>query len=396
MNVAVGARSDTGRVRRGNEDALLVEEPLFAVADGMGGHIAGDIASATAVDVIAQGARDARPQDPEALGTLVRNANSAIWQKAQGDPNLRGMGTTCTLLMIADDRAHLAHVGDSRAYLLRDQELVQVTEDHTLVGRMVREGRLSPEEADHHPQRSIITRALGVDSDIQVDLISRDVAEGDRIVLSSDGLTSMIAVDRIAEVLRDEADPQRAADRLVELANEAGGDDNITVVVVDVGKGASIASPPLGAPARTDTDPGQHLDEPPSDMTAARARPRTRRRMVTALVVVLAAVAGAVLAGRYAISNSWFVGVNGDGDVTIYRGIPEEIAGASFKTAEEVTDIDADELPESYRGDVEDGRKVASRQDAEQYVANLASRIEEIEQATEQRRTPDNADKDRS
>src|SRR5688500_16966983 len=167
MKLVVAAKTEVGRVRQGNEDSYLVKEPLFAVAEGMGGHIAGDVASATAVDLIAERAEESMPRNTAELASIVRGANTAIWEKAQNDPALRGMGTTCTLALLDDREIHIAHVGDSRAYLYRGQELSQVTEDHTLVSRMVREGRLKPEEAERHPQRSIITRALGVDADVE-------------------------------------------------------------------------------------------------------------------------------------------------------------------------------------------------------------------------------------
>ncbi|HYO60797.1 MAG TPA: Stp1/IreP family PP2C-type Ser/Thr phosphatase, partial [Actinomycetota bacterium] len=232
MNVAVGAQTDVGRVRKGNEDSYLLEAPIYAVADGMGGHIAGDVASATAVSVIADGIDGGKPREGTALADLVSRANDAIWDKARSDPSLRGMGTTCTLLMIEGDVAHIAHVGDSRAYLLRDGMFRQLTEDHTLVERMVREGRLSAEEAANHPQRSIITRALGVDANVQVDVLEEELSEGDRILLTSDGLTSMVEPEEIGRVLEAEEDPQAAADRLVEMANDAGGEDNVTVLVL--------------------------------------------------------------------------------------------------------------------------------------------------------------------
>jgi serine/threonine protein phosphatase PrpC len=172
MRIAVGAKTDIGLVREGNEDSYLVDDPLFAVADGMGGHLAGDVASSTAIDVISRRARETDLRDEEGLRAVVREANAAIWKRSQGDSALRGMGTTCTLLSLGNSQARLAHVGDSRAYLLRDGELSQLTEDHTLVGRMVREGRLTAEEAQNHPQRSIITRALGVDSEVDVDRVT--------------------------------------------------------------------------------------------------------------------------------------------------------------------------------------------------------------------------------
>jgi protein phosphatase len=378
MNVRVGVRSDVGKVREGNEDSYFVEAPLFAVADGMGGHVAGDVASATAVDVIKERAADVSLDQPETLSTLLRQANRAIFQKARSDATLKGMGTTCTLVLIEGDKAEFAHVGDSRAYLFRDGELTQLTEDHTLVDRMVREGRLRREEAQHHPQRSIITRALGVDADVEVDLKPLELSVGDRIVLNSDGLTSMIDDDRLREALASESDPQGAADRLVDLANEAGGEDNITVVVIDITDDPAAAveqpardeaSAPSSA-AREDTEPG---------MAHASASP-WRKRFVVALVVLLVLAGGGYAAARYFIHNSWFVGANDAGFVAVYRGIPDEIAGLELKTEEETTEVAIADLPESTRANVEEGIKVDSEEEAQSTVTNLETLAEEFRQ----------------
>jgi protein phosphatase len=379
VNVAVGVQTDVGRVRQGNEDSYLLEEPIYAVADGMGGHIAGDVASATAVDVISEGIRSEHPRDGSALADLVTSANEAIWEKARSDPALRGMGTTCTILMIDGEVAHIAHVGDSRAYLLRDGSFRQLTEDHTLVERMVREGRLSAEEAANHPQRSVITRALGVDPHVQVDVLEEELSEGDRILLTSDGLTAMVDAAEIAGVLGREEDPQAAADRLVELANAAGGEDNVTVLVLHVEEDGSPAPPPP-APARQETRPGAALqvDAPVS------APPRRWVRPVVWGVVILVVLAvAATVTVRWVLSNSWYVGIGSGGAVTIYQGIPEEIAGRSFSDVERTTDITEDDLPESFKDDLEEGKKVESLEEAELYVSNIEERIREIEESTE-------------
>lgn len=383
MNVAVGVQTDVGRVRKGNEDSYLLEPPIYAVADGMGGHIAGDVASATAVSVISEGIDSERPEDGAALAGLVTRANEAIWEKARSDPALRGMGTTCTLLMIDGDVAHFAHVGDSRAYLLRDGSFRQVTEDHTLVERMVREGRLSAEEAANHPQRSIITRALGVDSNVQVDVLEERLAEGDRILLTSDGLTGMVEPEEIARVLDAEEDPQAAAERLVEMANDAGGEDNVTVLVLHVGKDREDGSPapPPPAPARHDTRPGAHSE-------TGTARNRWVRPLVKTLVVLVVLAVAAFGTIRWVVANSWFVRLSEDGVVTIYQGIPEDIAGMSFRDVHEESGIDDEEVPESYRDDLEDGKKFDSAEDAQAYVAAIEERIREIEESTEQQEEP--------
>jgi serine/threonine protein phosphatase PrpC len=379
VNVAVGVQTDVGRVRQGNEDSYLLEEPVYAVADGMGGHIAGDVASATAVEVISDALREEHPEDGSALADLVNRANTAIWEKARSDPSLRGMGTTCTLLMIDGAVAHIAHVGDSRAYLWRDGSFRQLTEDHTLVERMVREGRLSAEEAANHPQRSVITRALGVDARVQVDVLEEELSEGDRILLTSDGLTSMVDPAEIADVLLHEEDPQAAADRLVEMANAAGGEDNVTVLVLHVEEDGSPAPPPP-APARRDTRPGaaREVDGP------ATAPPRRWvRPTVWGLAILVVLAVAATVTARWVLSNSWYVGIASDGVVTIYQGIPEEIAGRSFADVERATDITEDELPESFRDDLLEGKKVESLEEAELYVSNIAERIREIEESTE-------------
>ena len=400
MNVAVGVQTDVGRVRKGNEDSYLLEAPVYAVADGMGGHIAGDVASATAVSVISDGIAAQPPQDGSALADLVGRANDAIWDKARSDPSLRGMGTTCTLLMIDGDVAHIAHVGDSRAYLLRDGTIRQLTEDHTLVERMVREGRLSAQEAANHPQRSVITRALGVDAQVQVDVMEEQLAEGDRILLTSDGLTSMVEPEDIAAALDQEEDPQAAAARLVDMANEAGGEDNVTVLVLHVRNDGpprrdataqqdGPPAPPPPAPAREDTRTGALAgqDAPPP------------RRWVRPLIWTVAVVAVLGSAGfvtvRWVLSNSWFVGLSDDGVVTIYQGIPEEIAGASFADVEEETGIAEADIPESFRDDIEENKKFESLEEAQTYVANVEDRIEEIEEATEQEKRPDRRRRDK-
>jgi protein phosphatase len=385
MRAEVGARSDVGQVREGNEDSFLIRDPVFVVADGMGGHIAGDVASRLAVETIERELTEV-PSNPEALAKLIRDANGAIWNKAQSDTSLRGMGTTCTLVFLDGTTAHLAHVGDSRAYLFRDGELSQLTEDHTLVGRMVKEGRLKPEEAEHHPQRSIITRALGVDEDVDVDLLSIEVKEGDRLLICSDGLTGMVGKQEIARVLATESQPQGAADRLVELANQAGGEDNITVLILDIKEGdaparsagaASVteAPPPAPPPVREPTDPRSAPEEP----AGHRSRGRGLRVLLTTILVIALLAGGGYAAARYFLSNSWFVGVNEDNVVTIYKGIPEEIAGLSFREEEEATDIQLASLPSFIRDNLQNGIKTETLVEAEQKVTDIRQLAKDAE-----------------
>lgn len=366
MNVRVGARTDVGQIRSGNEDTYLSAMPLFAVADGMGGHLAGEVASATAVDaIVAAAGHTSSPSESELRDYMVE-ANRAVWDKAQDDQDLRGMGTTCTLISMDGDQVHLAHVGDSRAYLYRRGELSQLTEDHTLVERMVREGRLKPEEAQHHPQRSIITRALGVDARVEVDAQTQAVQPGDRLLLCSDGLTSMIDDAAIKETLQAVADPQAAADQLVDLANAAGGEDNITVVVIDIESDTGDAARSVAASEKTKAEGSPEESASPK-----------RRPWIAILLLML--LLGAGWAGyRYAVTTvMWFVGVE-DGAVTIFHGFPEDVGFLSYRDPAETTGLAVDDLPEFVRADVVEGYKVESLEAAREYVANLEERAGEF------------------
>ncbi|MGH9224783.1 MAG: Stp1/IreP family PP2C-type Ser/Thr phosphatase, partial [Acidimicrobiales bacterium] len=244
------AATDVGRVRRMNEDRYLVGEGIYAVADGVGGHQAGEVAAQTAVEALAEHFTDRTPQG---LVDAVLAANSAVWELAQENSERRGMGTTLISVALVehedDEHLAIANVGDSRAYLFQRGDLLQVSEDHSLVEELVREGQLTPAEAQVHPQRSIITRALGMEPEIEVDVWTLTPYAGDRILLCSDGLTNEIGVDRMAATLRQLLDPQEAARDLVRQARAHGGNDNITVVVVDVvedGGRAEEASKQLG------------------------------------------------------------------------------------------------------------------------------------------------------
>ncbi|MDP9341064.1 MAG: Stp1/IreP family PP2C-type Ser/Thr phosphatase [Actinomycetota bacterium] len=239
MRIRVGAATDVGRARERNEDSLLAAPPLYAVADGMGGHRGGNVASALALQVLSR----VGDGSWDRLADQVKEANRAILERAQGDRSLSGMGTTLTAAFMEGDVIHLAHVGDSRAYLLRDGELHRLTEDHTLVHRMAMEGRITEAEEETHPQRSILIRALGVEEPVEVDEVPVHALAGDRILLCSDGLHSMVPEEDIRRTLEAASDAQEAADHLVELANRAGGLDNITVVVLEFepGEGVDLA-----------------------------------------------------------------------------------------------------------------------------------------------------------
>jgi serine/threonine protein phosphatase PrpC len=240
MRLSSFAGTDVGRTRSGNEDSYFCGRTVFAVADGLGGHQGGEVASAAAVAPLAalDGREFADPAEAaEALAAAIREANAAIIDQAAGDPGLWGMGTTVTAATLAGDRhLQLAHVGDSRAYLLRDGSLDQLTTDHTVVGELVRRGRLTADQAAIHPERSILTRAVGLDPRIPVDTPDPlELAQGDQVLLCSDGLTETVPDPRIAELLTTGPDGDAACRALIDAANDAGGPDNITVVLIRAG-----------------------------------------------------------------------------------------------------------------------------------------------------------------
>jgi protein phosphatase len=262
--IAVGrtaGMSDTGRKRRQNEDAFVCEPPLFAIADGMGGAQAGEVASRLAAAVFEEGADAIRGE--EGVATVVRAANARIFERAVHDPAVAGMGTTATVAVV-DERAAtvtFAHVGDSRAYLYRNRVLEQLTTDHSLVGELVRSGRLTEDEAAVHPHRSVITRALGTDAEVEVDTLTLEVAPGDLVLLCSDGLSAMVRDEEIVRVLEStDGAPRAAAEALVSAANEAGGEDNVTVVLFE------LVSEPAPSPEATDA-PDTSSDAEPDEVT---------------------------------------------------------------------------------------------------------------------------------
>jgi len=242
--------TNPGRKRRRNEDAFVCEPPLFAVADGMGGAQAGEVASAIAAaalsGVFSDGETVAAPETEERVGSLIREANRRVHDRAEHDPSFSGMGTTMTVALVgSDDLVAIGHVGDSRAYLIRAGELEQLTDDHSLVAELVRRGELSPEEAEVHPQRSVITRALGTDPDVEVDVFSVPAQPGDIFLLCSDGLSTMVDSDTISQIVdRNRGDLESATRALIRAANDEGGEDNITAVLFEF----SLIAPANGGP----------------------------------------------------------------------------------------------------------------------------------------------------
>ena len=363
MNFAFGARTDVGRGRSANEDAFVADADsgLYAVADGMGGHRAGEVASATAVETLRSvfGSR-------RRIGEAVEAANAAVFAQAGENPEMRGMGTTVTAVALTEGRyAIIGHVGDSRAYLLRDGALSQVTEDHSLVEQLVREGQLSPEEAANHPQRAIITRALGIEPDVEVDIYEVDLRPGDRLLLCSDGLTNMVRDQQLEAMLREQSDPQQAAEMMVDAANAAGGDDNITVVIVDAlgDADAGAAAPPVSV-----STPRPEGGPPPTAKARRGRRLGAKRVLVWALPIVLVLGTAFLVVGWYA-RRTFYVGLAGD-RVALYRGVPGGILGWD-PTLEERSDLRADDLTPKQRNDLEEGERFSNRGEATRFLDRL-------------------------
>ena len=347
------AGTDTGRQRRANEDSLLMRSPLFVVADGMGGAQAGEVASRIAVESFKHGLDDT--SEPElALSTLASDANSRIHELSHSNAEQAGMGTTLTAVYVGAQEVAIAHVGDSRAYCLRDGELLRLTDDHSLVDELVRQGRLTPEEAVEHPQRSVITRALGPELTVEIDTRSYRARAGDVYLLCSDGLTTMVGEQELAAVLLAHPKLSDAGEALIAAANQAGGRDNITVVLlrleeVDAAGGSVVAEEPdTGTHRAVDAGPEDWAGRP-ATMTAASAvsapvsprtprraaaegggsspRRRARLRRVVALVAALV-VLGLIGSGVYlGLQSIYFIGTNNRGLVTVFRGLPYRLPG---------------------------------------------------------------------
>jgi serine/threonine protein phosphatase PrpC len=321
--------TQTGNVRRSNEDSFLLRSPLFMVADGMGGALAGELASRMCAEAFAE-LDLIEHQGEEALRATIGIANRRIWERSRTDAEATGMGTTVTAALVGENGlVSFAHVGDSRAYLLRDGALQRLSEDHSLVSELVRQGQLSEVEAEQHPQRSVITRALGTDEDVQIDTFSLEAHSGDMLLLCTDGLNTMISEQDIAGVL---ASPTSAADiarRLVRAALKAGGEDNVTAVVVRFGDAAAAPEDDqdtsAGAvrrvlPADIDSEAPPSLALGPPSRSGGRLRPAAIAAAGVAAVVLLA-VAGAV-----GLRASHFIGADtSTGRVAIYEGVPVEL-----------------------------------------------------------------------
>ena len=409
-----GSATDVGLVRSNNQDSYLTADPLYAVADGMGGAAAGEVASALAVEALKNGFTRTDPPSTDLLLTAAQAANRAVWDEAEAHPEMRGMGTTLVAIALVEGpELAIINIGDSRLYVLQAGELRQVTFDHNLVAEMVAEGRITPAEAEVHPRRNIMTRALGVEPEVPIDLFVEEPRPGDRYLLCSDGLPREVSDDRIARVLRSLADPQEAAKALVEEAKAHGGNDNITVVVVDVvdetvatdgarpdEAGATVEATDATMAVATDAKAAEATSDVPADATTtlaavappvdapekgpdeARRRPFRRRprdpsrpvltvrvvAFIVLLVVILAAAAAAIV---WYARSTYYVGLRGN-QIVIYQGRPGGVLGLNPTLKQTTPYTTASVLPVALPA-LKAGQEESSVSSARVYVQNLVN-----------------------
>jgi len=395
IHLRYSALSDVGRVRKNNQDSAYASPRLLFLADGMGGGPAGDLASSTAAQAIRRLDTSATPADLlEALAGAVQRANDRLGEIVESDPSVEGMGTTLTAVLADGDQVGLAHVGDSRAYLLRGGELSQLTHDHTFVQSLVDQGRLTAEEARRHPHRSLILQVLDGRHDVEPDLEILTLQPGDRLLLCSDGLTDFVDDNRIRALLGGET-VDIAAVELVQAALDAGSSDNVTCVVAEAVEGADqgAAAEPLlvGAVAEhqrpgdrmTDTatqpavtgaedDDGVGSDHDPEELRYAPLAPRRfpRLRAVIGLTVVLAVLAGAAVIAYRWTQRQYYVG-SSNGNVAIYRGLDQNIPGIDLNSVRQEYELPLAQLPTFQRNQVEAGIEASGFADAQNTVESL-------------------------
>ena len=387
------ARSDRGLIRGTNQDSVYAGPRLLAVADGMGGHAAGDVASKVVIAALEHLDDDAPSGDLlQALRQAVFDGSEHLREVIRESPQLEGMGTTLTAVLFAGGRLGLCHVGDSRAYLLRDGVLSQITHDDTFVQTLIDDGRITEEEANSHPQRSLLLRALN-GQDVEPDLSMRDARAGDRYLLCSDGLSGVVSHETMTQAMQV-PDPQACADRLIELALRSGGPDNITCIVADVVEDdgrTSLIDPVVDGAAgdnrgQREVDPRSAAgraalaDPPPvppaSAYSGGTAPPRRRRPLRTGLIALATLlVLGAVAIGGYVfVMRHWFVGVHDTADgqaVAVFQGLDTSVVGLDLYRLDSATDLASDDLTQAARSRVRAGITAGDRADAERILSNL-------------------------
>jgi protein phosphatase len=388
------ARSDRGLIRGNNQDSVYAGPRLLAVADGMGGHAAGDVASKVVIAALEHLDDDTPSGDMlQSLRQAVFEGSEHLREVIRESPQLEGMGTTLTAILFAGGRLALCHVGDSRAYLVRDGVLSQITHDDTFVQTLIDDGRITPEEANTHPQRSLLLRALN-GQDVEPDLSMREARDGDRYLLCSDGLSGVVSEETLAEALKD-PDPESTADRLIELALRSGGPDNVTVIVADVVEdtgGRGRLDPVVDGAAGDNVgqrqvdsrsaagraalaDPAPPAPPPPTPPTGGgpSARRRPLRLLLVAVATILVLVAAAVGTYIWALGH-WFVGVDAEGEVeqvAIFRGLNVSVVGFDFYELDEDTGLALADLTPAARSRVRGGITANSAADADRILDAL-------------------------
>ena len=358
QDISFGSRTDIGYVRDHNEDSLIIIPPLFAVADGMGGHEAGEIASEITVNTLAELAPS--HLDAEGLTAAVEAANYNVMKAPRQGIGRDGMGTTLTAAMLEGERLLIAQVGDSRAYLLHKGHLQQITRDHSLMADLIEAGQITPEEARVHPNRSVITRAIGSDIHMRPDIYELNVDAGDRILLCSDGLSSMISNNAIESIMRRQSDAQHCADELVTAALENGGADNVTVVVADV---------------------------PGFSEVREKKRAHKSRVFYIGLAIALVAVIFAAGFGGYAFTSNSAYLIEENGKVSVYRGTPDDFMGIKLSTLDHTTNVDVDKLQPGVANRIKEGMSVSSIDEANSLIAGYEEEIARGEAEAQQAQT---------
>ena len=407
------ARSDVGLVRQNNQDSGYAGANLLVLADGMGGPAGGDIASSVAMAHLVPLDTDSHPA--ESLLPLLRDAlmdaHEELSERSQDDPELAGLGTTCIAILRSGRKLAMVHIGDSRAYLLRGDTLTQVTTDHSFVQYLVDSGQITPEEAEHHPQRNVVMRILGdSQADVTPDETMREAVVGDRWLLCSDGLSGVVSADTIAEVLTDVHDPGECAEELIRLALLAGGPDNVTCVVADIVPAGTIppSAPQIvgaaakdrlaptrgggGAAARAAALASPTKELPVDDEAEAEADAPRRSRFAWLLPVISLMLAiGVVIAGwlGWQWSQSQYYVMGKDGSVVIFQGIPQSVGSWNLSHAVEITDVKLDQLAAVDQQRLQEPVTRSSRGEVDAYVAILRSNAREraLQQAREAQQT---------
>ncbi|MDG4778386.1 protein phosphatase 2C domain-containing protein [Micromonospora sp. WMMD961] len=394
LTLRYAAHSDRGLIRDGNQDSVYAGPRLLAVADGMGGMAAGDVASNIVIGAMAPLDEDV-PGDAlvDALRSAVGTANQQLRDTVDANPQLEGMGTTLTATLFTGSKLGMVHIGDSRAYLLRNGEFAQITKDDTYVQMLVDEGRISAEEASSHPQRSLLTRALD-GRDIDPEYSVRQVLPGDRYLICSDGLSGVVSAETIGETLREYVDPQQCVERLVQLALRGGGPDNITVIIADATDHDIVEATPIvgGAAARDrgmatsadDSTPAARASALSAPRSAAPEEPaasddesdRPKRRPVRTAAMVLALlviVGGAGFGGWTYTQRQYYVGATEEGQIAVFRGVQGQIAGMDLSTVHRRSGTRLDDLTVAAQDTVKVGIRAKNEPDAERQLAELTS-----------------------